>query len=131
VENPREIVAQGEVVNVKIIEMDADRRRLSLSLKRVEPHDDVRPSIGPAYQSQIVADEEPPAEELSAEEADVEEPAAEDDGEPEASAEPAVEDEPAPEQEASPEGEQEAAPAAADAAEPGEAAPADGAPEES
>ena len=43
VENPREIVAQGEVVHVKIIEMDADRRRLSLSLKRVEPHDDVRP----------------------------------------------------------------------------------------
>ena len=50
VENPREIVAQGEVVHVKIIEMDADRRRLSLSLKRVEPHDDVRPPIGGAYE---------------------------------------------------------------------------------
>jgi small subunit ribosomal protein S1 len=36
VENPREIVAQGQIVQVKIIEMDADRRRLSLSLKRVE-----------------------------------------------------------------------------------------------
>jgi small subunit ribosomal protein S1 len=36
VENPREIVSQGDVVSVKIIEMDADRRRLSLSLKRVE-----------------------------------------------------------------------------------------------
>jgi small subunit ribosomal protein S1 len=36
VENPREIVSQGDVVNVKIIEMDAERRRLSLSLKRVE-----------------------------------------------------------------------------------------------
>ncbi|HVY60354.1 MAG TPA: S1 RNA-binding domain-containing protein, partial [Planctomycetota bacterium] len=47
VENPREIVSQGEVVRVKIIEMDADRRRLSLSLKRVEPGDEVRPSIGP------------------------------------------------------------------------------------
>src|SRR5215211_4376667 len=37
VENPREIVSQGDVVNVKIIEVDGDRRRLSLSLKRVEP----------------------------------------------------------------------------------------------
>jgi small subunit ribosomal protein S1 len=37
VENPREVVSQGDVVNVKIIEVDADRRRLSLSLKRVEP----------------------------------------------------------------------------------------------
>jgi len=46
VENPREIVSQGEVVNVKIIEMDADRRRLSLSLKRVEDTDDVMPPIG-------------------------------------------------------------------------------------
>ena len=36
VENPREIVAQGESVNVRILEVDADRRRLSLSLKRVE-----------------------------------------------------------------------------------------------
>jgi small subunit ribosomal protein S1 len=36
VENPREIVAQGETVSVKIIEVDAERRRLSLSLKRVE-----------------------------------------------------------------------------------------------
>ena len=41
VENPREIVSQGEVVRVKIIEMDADRRRLSLSLKRVEDTDEV------------------------------------------------------------------------------------------
>jgi small subunit ribosomal protein S1 len=36
VENPRDVVSQGEAVKVKIIEMDADRRRLSLSLKRVE-----------------------------------------------------------------------------------------------
>src|ERR671924_1968052 len=35
VENPREIVQQGETVRAKIIEMDAERRRLSLSLKRV------------------------------------------------------------------------------------------------
>jgi small subunit ribosomal protein S1 len=36
VENPREIVSPGETVQAKIIEMDAERRRLSLSLKRVD-----------------------------------------------------------------------------------------------
>src|SRR6187399_749922 len=36
VENPREIVSQGDKVKVRIVEVDADRRRLSLSLKRVE-----------------------------------------------------------------------------------------------
>jgi small subunit ribosomal protein S1 len=68
VENPREVVSQGEVVHVKIIEMDADRRRLSLSLKRVEPYDDVRPPIGKGYE----ADPQPQAEE----------PAGADEGEP-------------------------------------------------
>jgi small subunit ribosomal protein S1 len=46
VENPREIVSQGETVRAKIIEMDAERRRLSLSLKRVEDGESVRPPIG-------------------------------------------------------------------------------------
>src|SRR5436305_7527997 len=36
VENTREVVSQGDTVNVRIIEVDAERRRLSLSLKRVE-----------------------------------------------------------------------------------------------
>src|SRR5712675_1773286 len=36
VENPREVVSQGQPVNVKIIEVDGERRRLSLSIKRVE-----------------------------------------------------------------------------------------------
>jgi small subunit ribosomal protein S1 len=36
VENPREIVSQGDLVEAKIIEVDAERRRLSLSLKRIE-----------------------------------------------------------------------------------------------
>jgi small subunit ribosomal protein S1 len=36
VENPREVVSQGDLVEAKIIEVDAERRRLSLSLKRVE-----------------------------------------------------------------------------------------------
>jgi small subunit ribosomal protein S1 len=43
VENPREVVSQGDVVNVKIIEVDADRRRLSLSLKRVDDSEEVQP----------------------------------------------------------------------------------------
>src|SRR6202043_1538300 len=43
VENPREVVAQGQAVNVKIIEIDGERRRLSLSLKRVEEDDPVQP----------------------------------------------------------------------------------------
>src|SRR5947208_605747 len=36
VENPREVVSQGDLVSAKIIEVDAERRRLSLSLKRIE-----------------------------------------------------------------------------------------------
>src|SRR5213076_2890279 len=36
VENPREIVNQGDVIRVKILEIDSERRRLSLSVKRVE-----------------------------------------------------------------------------------------------
>ena len=36
VENPREIVAQGDDVKVLVLEIDGERRRLSLSLKRVE-----------------------------------------------------------------------------------------------
>ncbi len=40
VENPREVVNQGDELEVRIIEIDADRRRLSLSLKRVTPVSD-------------------------------------------------------------------------------------------
>ena len=48
VENPREVVSQGDTLSVRIIEIDPERRRLSLSLKRVadieggegEVHDD-------------------------------------------------------------------------------------------
>jgi len=35
VENPREVVSQGDTLSVRIIEIDPERRRLSLSLKRV------------------------------------------------------------------------------------------------
>jgi small subunit ribosomal protein S1 len=36
VENPREIVQPGDEIRVKILEIDSERRRLSLSAKRVE-----------------------------------------------------------------------------------------------
>src|SRR6201990_244769 len=43
VENPREVVSQGDPVNVLILEVDAERRRLSLSLKRAEEGMPVQP----------------------------------------------------------------------------------------
>ena len=81
VENPREIVSQGDQVNVRILEVDAERRRLSLSLKRVEDGMPVQPKPGeegepPALglSDEVFADEVPAAEAL---EAPAEEPAAE------------------------------------------------------
>ena len=44
VENPREVVAPGHEIRVKILEIDSERRRLSLSVKRVE--DQVLPATG-------------------------------------------------------------------------------------
>jgi small subunit ribosomal protein S1 len=102
VENPREIVSQGDKVNVRILEVDADRRRLSLSLKRVEEGMPVQPMPGeeaapPALglSDEVFADEVPAAEALEA--PAEEEPAAE--AETEVAAE-VVEEEPVAEVEA-------------------------------
>ena len=46
VENPREVVNPGDTVRAKVIEMDADRRRLSLSIKRVGEEDEARRLAG-------------------------------------------------------------------------------------
>ena len=46
VENPREVVSQGDTVKVRILEVDAERRRLSLSLKRVEDGMPLQPKPG-------------------------------------------------------------------------------------
>lgn len=46
VENPREVVSQGETLSVRIIEVDAERRRLSLSLKRVGDDEQVHAAEG-------------------------------------------------------------------------------------
>src|SRR6266508_2078532 len=86
VENPREVVAQGQVVQVKIIEMDAERRRLSLSLKRIEEGEapQPRPEGAPplALSEEVFTDgpsrtdeeayvaEEPTADEVAEDEAD-------------------------------------------------------------
>jgi small subunit ribosomal protein S1 len=104
VENPREVVSQGDLVSAKIIEVDAERRRLSLSLKRVEGGgvtqraDDSEPVEGtPNLElseevfpegAELVAEVEAPAEQ---------EPAEEEPAEEEQQAEP-VEEEPAAEE---------------------------------
>jgi small subunit ribosomal protein S1 len=45
VENPREVVQPGDVVRVKVLEIDSERRRLSLSVKRVEGQELPRRSL--------------------------------------------------------------------------------------
>ncbi|MDX6622535.1 MAG: small subunit ribosomal protein, partial [Solirubrobacterales bacterium] len=96
VENPSEVVEPGTALNVKILEIDEERRRLSLSIKRVEgqnmPMGDLGQQIAAAEGATATEDgaEEAPAEEAAAEvvetateEAPVEEVAAEVDAAPE------------------------------------------------
>ncbi len=90
VENPSEVVEPGATLNVKILEIDEERRRLSLSIKRVEgqnmPMQDLgaqiaeaegsdAPTAGPVAEEPVA--EEPPAEVELAEDAAVEAPEAE------------------------------------------------------
>jgi small subunit ribosomal protein S1 len=92
VENPREVVSQGDTVRVQILEVDAERRRLSLSLKRVEGAARVAPADEPiegtphldlsedVFTDAESAPEAPPLDTSSAEAAptgDTAEPAAE------------------------------------------------------
>src|SRR4051812_27499212 len=51
VENPREIVEPGDTVKVKVLEIDSERRRLSLSVKRVEGQDLPMRTAGGAAQA--------------------------------------------------------------------------------
>jgi small subunit ribosomal protein S1 len=100
VENPREVVQQGETLRAKIIEMDAERRRLSLSLKRVEEGEATRPGIGEEAPDLGLSEEvfvETPADEVAPAEletapvepeAEPEPPAAEGESEQEAEPEP-------------------------------------------
>jgi small subunit ribosomal protein S1 len=137
VENPREIIQPGDEVKVKILEIDSERRRLSLSIKRVEGQilplrqlegdaeagaaalDDV-PELG--LSEDVFAGEPAAAEEPSAE-VEVAEPEPEVAPEPEVEAAPEAEAEAAPEPVAEAAPEPEAAPEAEAAPEP-EAEPA-------
>jgi small subunit ribosomal protein S1 len=147
VENPREIIEPGDVVRVKILEIDDERRRLSLSTKRVEgqvlPLDgsgvppaaetgagdlDNVPELG--LSEDVFAEEAPPAPEAEVEpeapaasEAEAETPA---EPEAEAPAEPEAEAETPAEPEAEAPAEPEAEPEAEAPAEDGPAAPANG-----
>jgi small subunit ribosomal protein S1 len=144
VENPREIIEPGDVVRVKILEIDDERRRLSLSTKRVEGQvlplatsgapgpsapvegagdlDDV-PELG--LSEDVFAEEAPAAAEPEAEapaETEPEpEPAAEAPAEPEPEAEASAESEPEASAESEPEPEASAEPEPAAPAEDGQA----------
>jgi small subunit ribosomal protein S1 len=104
VENPREVVAQGQDVQVLILEVDAERRRLSLSMKRVDGDGDdegdgdegsrLTPNLG--LSDEVFAEGSiaaPEAEVLEGAEASAE-PLAEAPAEQEAVAEPVAEPEP-------------------------------------
>jgi small subunit ribosomal protein S1 len=71
VESPREVVHPGDEIRVKILEIDSERRRLSLSAKRVE--DQILPLSRPgdAEATEAAAEEETveQAEEITAESA--------------------------------------------------------------
>ncbi len=64
VERPDEVVSVGQQVQVKIIEVDSDRRRLSLSIKRVDG-DNVKP-LRPVATPEAEAEEIVEAAELEA-----------------------------------------------------------------
>jgi small subunit ribosomal protein S1 len=75
VENPREVVNPGDVGRVKILEIDEERRRLSLSFKRVE--DQILPVRDVTATSETGPSEEPPSDEPQSEEPHSEEPQSE------------------------------------------------------
>ena len=61
VENPREVVDVDQVINVKILEIDEERRRVSLSIKRVEEQNMPLKDLGAELQA-ASAEEPGPAE---------------------------------------------------------------------
>ncbi|HEX5929465.1 MAG TPA: 30S ribosomal protein S1 [Solirubrobacterales bacterium] len=78
VENPSEVVEPGTDLNVKILEIDEERRRLSLSIKRVEGQNMPMQGLGEQLQEAADAEgSEAAPEEGSAEPAAEGEPAAE------------------------------------------------------
>ncbi len=62
VENPSEVVEPGSMLNVKILEIDEERRRLSLSIKRVEGQNMPLRDLGAQVLAQQAAVEGEPGE---------------------------------------------------------------------
>jgi small subunit ribosomal protein S1 len=93
VESPSEVVEPGASLDVKILEIDEERRRLSLSIKQVEeqrmPMGDLGAQIQEASEASAEGSDAEAAEEPAAEEAPAEEAAA-----PEVEAAPAAEEAP-------------------------------------
>jgi small subunit ribosomal protein S1 len=120
VESPREIVHPGDEIRVKILEIDSERRRLSLSAKRVE--DQILPVSRPGEPQAQPASGEDGAEEAPGAEVAAEAPSGEVAEAPAAE----VAEAPAAEVTEAPAAEVEAAeaPAAEEAAAPAEAEPA-------
>jgi len=88
VESPSEVVAPGSSLNVKILEIDEERRRLSLSIKRVEGENMPMGDLG--EQIEAAGTEEPQDEEPQAAGPAAEAP---EEGQPEAAASEAEEPE--------------------------------------
>jgi small subunit ribosomal protein S1 len=88
VENPREVVSQGDSVKVLILEVDGERRRLSLSLKRVGADGTVSEAPELALSDEVFTE----ARAATAEAYDLQEEAAAPEGEPVAPEAPAPAD---------------------------------------
>jgi small subunit ribosomal protein S1 len=92
VESPREIVHPGDEIRVKILEIDSERRRLSLSAKRVE--DQILP-VKRADAEPAAEVAEQPAAEQPAEDAPAAEVAEQPEAEQESAEQPTAEEQPA------------------------------------
>jgi small subunit ribosomal protein S1 len=80
VEHPKEELNEGDVVNLRIIRIEADRRRIGLSMRKVDSAayvDKDMKALAAALQGDDEEVEEAPVEEAAVEEAPVEEPVAE------------------------------------------------------
>ena len=127
VETAEEVVSVGDRVRVKVVDVDVSRRRISLSMRRVEGDaiitpefepepDEVVPESAPEPQTEAPPEDEAGAE-AEAEPQEEAEPQADEvvpepipEPEPEAAPEPEAESAPEPEAEAAPEPEAESAP---------------------
>ena len=135
VDNPREIIQPGDPVRVKILEIDSERRRLSLSIKRVEgqvlPVRPIEPPPAEAGSLDDVPELGLSEDVFSDENVDADVDAQPDPDVPSVEAPPAAQAAPVDTGEAAPADAGEAAPADAGEAAPadaGEAAPADPSP---